>query len=161
MLASEAASDLAILNGTLHHIGVATPNALVDSKEWQVTFGLTAVSDIIYDPIQKVRVLFLSDGRKNGTLIELVEPASEDSPVGAFLKTKNRFYHVCYEVDDLERALRHVRAQGTLVLEQPMTAVAYAGRRIAWCCTRAGNFVELLERGVPPRASADPGPLVP
>src|SRR5438093_13475556 len=107
MLASEAASDLAILNGTLHHIGVATPNALVDSKEWQVTFGLTAVSDIIYDPIQKVRVLFLSDGRKNGTLIELVEQASEDSQVGAFLKTKNRFYHVCDGCVDLDLQRRH------------------------------------------------------
>ena len=161
MLASTAASDSAILNGTLHHIGVATPNALLDAKEWQLTLGLTVVSDLIYDPIHKVRVLFLSDGRKNGTLIELVEPASEDSPVGAFLKTKNRFYHVCYEVDDLEGTLQHVRALGALVLEQPMSAVAYAGRRIAWCCTRAGNFVELLERGVPSRGSGDPRPAVP
>jgi len=117
MLASEAASDLAILNGTLHHIGVATPNALLDSKEWQLTFGLTAVSDIIYDPIQKVRVLFLSDGRKNGTLIELVEPASEDSPVGAFLKTKNRFYHVCYEVPNLAETLIRLAIDGVELID--------------------------------------------
>ena len=157
MLASEGGSKTAILNGTLHHIGVATQNALLDSKEWQLTFGLTVVSDLIYDPIQKVRVLLLSDGKKDGTLLELVEPASEDSPVGTFLKTKSRFYHVCYEVDDLEGALRHVRAQGALVIKQPVSAVAYAGRRIAWCYTRTKNLVELLERGVPSREIGDLG----
>lgn len=158
MLSTEGTLVTPTLNGTLHHVGVATRNAIRDSEEWHRTFGLTVVSDLIYDPIHKVRVLFLSDGTKHGTLLELVEPASKDSPVGAFLETKSRFYHVCYEVDNLERALRHIRAQGALVIKQPMSAVAYAGRRIAWCYTRTRNMVELLERGVPSRDVRDPGP---
>jgi len=134
---------------TLHHVGIATENAVADSKEWQRTFGFTVVSELIHDPTQKVNVLFLSDGRPNGALLELVEPASEDSPVRAFLNMRSQFYHVCYEVDDLDQALRDVRAQGALVLQQPTSAVAYAGRRIAWCCTRTKNLVELLECPVP------------
>ena len=133
-------------NGTLHHVGLASRNALAEAEEWQRTFGLTVVSDLVHDPVQNVRVLFLSDGTSNGTLIELVEPASDKSPVGAFLKTRNRFYHVCYEVDDLDTAVREVSERGALIIQDPVNAAAFGGRRIAWCCTRTGNLVELLER---------------
>ena len=33
---------------------------------------------------------------------ELVEPASEASPVSNFLKKRGGLHHVCYEIDDLE-----------------------------------------------------------
>jgi methylmalonyl-CoA/ethylmalonyl-CoA epimerase len=134
------------MHSTLHHIGVATRNAMLDADDWQQALGLTRTTDLVHDPVQKVRVLFLSDGRTDGTLVELVEPAADDSPVGIFLKARSRFYHVCYEVDDLQDALRHVRAHGALVVRPPESAVAYAGRRIAWCCSRSGNLIELLER---------------
>ena len=143
-----AGCEAMFFNGTLHHVGLASRNALAESEEWQRTFGLAVVSDLVHDPVQDVRVLFLSDGT-SGTLIELVEPASDQSTVGAFLKTTNRFYHVCYEVDDLDGAVREVRARGALIIQDPVPAAAFGGRRIAWCYTRTGNLVELLERSSP------------
>jgi len=137
-----------IPNATLHHVGVATENALLESKHWEL-FGLRTASDLVFDPAQRVNVLFLSDGRPGGTLIELVEPASADAPVNAILKTQNRFYHVCFEVDDLEQAVRDARSQGALIVQQPVKAAAYPGRRIAWCFTATRNLIELLERERP------------
>ena len=145
--AAEETARGAGLNATLHHVGVATADAAREARDWQETLGLVAVSSLIHDPVQKVNVLFLSDGKPNGTLLELVEPAAPGSPVDRFLNQQNRAYHVCYEVDDLDAALRQVRAQGALVLGAPAPAVAYHGRRIAWCYTHTRNLVELLERG--------------
>lgn len=135
-----------ILDGTLHHIGVATENALLESEQWRQMFGYKVVSDLIYDPVQKVKVLFLSDGNPNGVLVELVEPAAEDSPVKTFLQKGSRFYHMCHEVNDIDLALGQARSLGALVIQQPVGAVAFQGRRIAWCYTRTKHLIELLER---------------
>ena len=137
-----------IIDGTLHHIGVATENALIESEQWQQMFGFKVVSDLTYDPVQKVNVLFLSAGNKSGILFELVEPVGEDSPVNRFLQKGSRFYHICHEVNDIETALSQVRSQGALIIQQPISAIAFGGRRIAWCYTRTKHLIELLERRI-------------
>jgi methylmalonyl-CoA/ethylmalonyl-CoA epimerase len=144
-----------IINSTLHHIGVASENALLESEQWRQMLGFKIVSDLTYDPVQKVNVLFLSDGNKNGILLELVEPAAEDSPVKTFLEKGSRFYHICHEVDDIEIALAQIRSQGALIIQQPVSATAFRGRRIAWCYTRTKHLIELLERGMESIVSED------
>jgi methylmalonyl-CoA epimerase len=135
-----------IIGGTLHHIGVATENAQIESEQWQQMLGFKVVSDLTYDPVQKVKVLFLSGSDKTGIQLELVEPAAKDSPVKKFLEKGSRFYHICHEVNDIESALAQVRSQGALIIQQPVRAMAFRGRRIAWCYTRTKHLIELLER---------------
>jgi methylmalonyl-CoA/ethylmalonyl-CoA epimerase len=69
-----------------------------------------------------------------------------------FLKRGGGLHHLCYEIDDLEDQLALSRAQGGLVVRQPLPAVAFEGRRIAWVYTRNKLLVEYLERAKrPPR----------
>ena len=90
---------------------------------------------------------FFSPVDARNPVFELVEPASETSPVSNFLK-KNRggFHHVCYEVDGLESALLDARKVGLAIVSGPEPAVAFGGRRIAWVCSRSRLLMELLER---------------
>ena len=49
-------------------------------------------------------------------------------------------------MDNLETALADARALGAIVTRQPMPAVAFDGRRIAWIYTKNRLLIEYLER---------------
>jgi methylmalonyl-CoA/ethylmalonyl-CoA epimerase len=100
---------------------------------------------IFDDPHQKVRVTFLTL-RPEDAQIELVQPASPDSPVLRFLEEKGGgLHHACYEVPDIEGKIKDLRSRGALLAKRPKPAVAFDGRRIAWLITAEGLLIELLE----------------
>jgi methylmalonyl-CoA/ethylmalonyl-CoA epimerase len=100
---------------------------------------------VIYDPNQNVRVTFLKSRHAGDPLWELVEPGDKQSPVHSFAAKGGGLHHVCYVVDNLEQALADARALGALVTRQPMPAVAFGGRHIAWIYTRNRLLIEYLE----------------
>ena len=128
---------------TLHHVGYATRD-ITKSRKLYEDLGFAATTEVIHDPIQKVRVIFMATGAS--VLVELVEPATDDSPVSNFLaKQGPGLHHLCYEVDDLDAACARMREQGGIITCAPVPAVAFAGRRIAFVFRREG-LIELLER---------------
>ena len=132
----------------LHHIGfvVASIEKVVDRFARSV--GARWDGQIFTDPLQGVRVTFLrSISSPTSSLIELVEPAGEKSPVQNFLKRGGGLHHLCYEVDSLSEQLRFSRSLGGLIVRQPMPAVAFGGRQIAWIYTADKLLTEYLERG--------------
>jgi methylmalonyl-CoA/ethylmalonyl-CoA epimerase len=98
--------------------------------------------EIIFDPVQNVNVAFVT---LNGLTVELLEPASKDSPVGASLAKGIKLVHLCYEVADVEDALRRCREFGFFCIRKPVNAVAF-NREIAWVFSREYGLVELLAR---------------
>jgi methylmalonyl-CoA/ethylmalonyl-CoA epimerase len=100
--------------------------------------------EAVFDPLQKVRVAFVT---LNGVPLELVEPAGDDSPVANSLRKGNKLVHLCYNVPDLDAATRAARAAGFFPLANPVPAVAFGGRRIAWVYSKTFGLVELLEAG--------------
>jgi methylmalonyl-CoA/ethylmalonyl-CoA epimerase len=133
-------------NGTLHHVGFAVPSISAAAEEFAVTMSAQWDGEIIHDPLQRVRVAFFKPVEPRNPVFELVEPDSEGSPVINFLKKRGGLHHVCYEVDDLESALRAANSVGLVLVSDPKPAVAFGGRRIAWVCSRRFLLIELLER---------------
>jgi methylmalonyl-CoA/ethylmalonyl-CoA epimerase len=116
----------------LHHVGMA-----VRSIEDAIP-GLLSVED----PIQGVRVAFADLA---GLTIELIEPASEKSPIDQSLKKGIRLLHLCVEVASLEDALEYCRKHGFRKISMPQPAVAFDMRRIVWVFNTAFGLVELVE----------------
>jgi methylmalonyl-CoA/ethylmalonyl-CoA epimerase len=106
---------------------------------------------IFEDPIQRVKVAFLSTGAGDGQ-IELVEPAGEGSPVSRFLALGGGLHHLCYEVDDLDLHLSEMRRRRAIIVRKPQPAVAFSGRRIAWVITAEKLLLEFVERRLPGEA---------
>jgi methylmalonyl-CoA/ethylmalonyl-CoA epimerase len=129
----------------LHHIGFVV-SSIEESAE-SLARSLSAKWDgrIVFDPLQGVRVTFLTGAHHNDSQIELVEPGSPNSPVSQFLSRGGGLHHLCYEVDDLESHLSFCKSVGTKVIRPPVPAVAFEGRRIAWALTRKRLLVEYLE----------------
>jgi methylmalonyl-CoA/ethylmalonyl-CoA epimerase len=135
-------------NAALHHLGFVVSSISAVGEEFAASMSAHWDSEIVYDPIQRVRVSFFHPSDARNPVYELVEPAGDASPVSAFLRKGGGLHHVCYEIDDLERNLTAAHLAGFVVLTTPAPAVAFFGRKIAWICSRTKNplLVELLER---------------
>lgn len=129
----------------IHHLGIAVAEIEPALVFYQNAFGFSRVSEIFLDPIQKVSVCFLGNHEDTGTMIELISPADSASPINGYLSKGIGAYHICYEVDHLEVALDDMRARGCILLGPPAPAVAFGGRKIAWCCTPTKHLVEFVE----------------
>jgi methylmalonyl-CoA/ethylmalonyl-CoA epimerase len=134
-----------MVNLKFSHIGMAVANMDAAIASYQKIFGYTVCSGPFRDPVQKVSVCFLSRNGNSDVSIELVTPEGGDSPVNTILGKGISAYHLCYEVEDISEAIKHVRSQGCLVLGDPVGAVAFQGRRIAWFYTPTRQLTELVE----------------
>jgi len=131
---------------TLHHIGFVVSSIREEIEGFTSSVGATWNGEIFDDPLQQVQVTFLQPASANEAAIELIEPTVDSSPVSRFLERGGGLHHLCYELDDLDGALKLARARGSLVVKQPLPAVAFKGRRIAWVVTRNRLVIEYLER---------------
>jgi len=136
----------ASLGFKLLHIGIAVPSLAPATESLSVLFGYKVVSGPFDDPIQKVAVNFLSASDSDAAEIELIAPLGEDSPIRSMLsKNGGGAYHLCFETQDMEAALTHARNNGCVIVAQPVPAVAFNGRRIAWLYTPTRQLFELVE----------------
>ena len=133
-------------NCTLHHLGFVVASIAAAAEEFAFSMSASWDGVITHDPIQRVRVSFFTPADLRNPVFELVEPASETSPVTNFLKKRGGLHHVCYETDDLEQSLGDARKAGLVIVSAPAPAVAFSGRRIAWACSKTRLLIELLER---------------
>jgi len=133
------------LLGRLHHLGFVVASIQEALPGFLRSLDAQAATGIIHDPLQKVNVLFLRTGPAEPVLIELVEPAAEDSPVRRFLEKGGGMNHVCYQVPDIGNAIEEMKTRKAVLVNPPKPAVAFDGRQVAWVMTREWLLIELLE----------------
>jgi methylmalonyl-CoA/ethylmalonyl-CoA epimerase len=132
--------------GILHHLGYVVPSISIAAEIFAASISARWDGKVIHDPIQGVRVAFFSPADVRNPVFELVEPASDNSPVSYFLRKRGGgLHHICYEIDGLDAGLREAKGVGFCVVATPQPAVAFDGRRIAWI-NRNRMLIELLER---------------
>ena len=130
----------------LLHVGVAVPSLGPTTEMLSTLFGYKLVSGPFDDPIQKVTVNFLAKSESDVAEIELIAPISEDSPIRSMLaKDGGGAYHLCFETSDIDGALAHAKKNGCIIVSNPVPAVAFGGRRIAWIYTSSRQLFELVE----------------
>jgi methylmalonyl-CoA/ethylmalonyl-CoA epimerase len=128
----------------LNHLGVAVPSIDKALPFYEQFFGYKVVSGPFYDPIQNVSVSFLGLHEHGDITLELVEPKGDQSPVSKILKKDIGAYHLCLEVQDMDHALAQARLHRCVIVSEPVPAVAFNGRLIAWFYTPTRQLVEIL-----------------
>jgi methylmalonyl-CoA/ethylmalonyl-CoA epimerase len=136
--------------GALHHVGFVVASIREAVQGFAESIEAEWDGEITHDRNQVVRVTFLRGKNAADPLLELVEPAGDESPVVSFLKRGGGLHHLCYLVDSLEEQLKLSRSRGGLVVRAPLPAAAFGGRRIAWVYTKNKLLLEYLERGAVP-----------
>lgn len=129
----------------MHHVGYVVADISESAPGFASSIGASWDEIVFNDPRQGVNVTFFRT-EKEGPSVELVAPASQNSPVTRFLAERGGgLHHLCYEVEDLEGELAAIRSRGAMIASRPKPAVAFRGRRIAWVITAERLLVELLE----------------
>ena len=129
----------------LHHIGFVVPSIQECAESFAMSLGAKWDGNIVFDPLQRVRVTFFQGHNPTDPLMELVEPDGPESPVSRFVERGGGLHHVCYEVNNLDSQLRFCQSVGTIIIRPPVPAVAFGGRRIAWGITKKRLLMEFLE----------------
>ncbi|UVO30880.1 VOC family protein [Bradyrhizobium arachidis] len=104
--------------------------------------GYSPEGPLFEDPIQQVRIQFVSGG---GPRLELIEPAGAESPVEGILKRGSKFYHLAYEVDRFDDAIARFRERQHVLVSSPAPAVAFEMRRIVFLASATRTLIELIE----------------
>lgn len=81
------------------------------------------------------------------SLVELLEPAGDDTPIGKFLAKRGPgIHHICFAVDDLDATLDKCREAGLRLIDD-VPRIGAEGKRIAFIHpgSTGGILVELSE----------------
>ena len=120
-------------NCKFHHIGLSVKSIT----------SLFPDAKPVIDPIQKVKVAFIN---LQGTILELLEPLNETSPIYNNLKNNNKLCHICFEVSNINNAINNGEKKGFHVIQKPVPAVALGNRKICFLFHSDYHIVELLQR---------------
>jgi methylmalonyl-CoA/ethylmalonyl-CoA epimerase len=100
----------------IDHVGIACRSLDTSIAFYESTFGLT-VASMEVNTEQGVREAMMSVG-PSGSYVQLLEPLTEDSPVGRFLARRGEgVHHVGYRVDDVAAAMASIGATGVRLLD--------------------------------------------
>lgn len=127
----------------LHHVAIAVKSLAEARPTYEQALGL-ASSEPEFVPEQKVNVLVLYAGTQR---IELVEPASADSPISKFLETRGPgIHHVAWHVADCARAIEALQARGVRMIDDAPRPGSHK-TRVAFVHPKAtgGVLMELVE----------------
>ena len=127
----------------IDHIAVAVHDIIETAKFYTEMLRLD-LSGVEVVTEQKTKVGFLKIGESN---IELVEPASQDSPLAKFLETRGPgIHHICLEVDDIEKEVEELKKRGARMIDETPRPGAHS-TRVAFVHPKSsgGVLIELNE----------------
>jgi methylmalonyl-CoA/ethylmalonyl-CoA epimerase len=127
----------------IDHVGIAVADLEAAIAVHEATYGMPLVHRETVES-QGVEAVLLDVGESH---VELLRPLAEDTPVGRFLARRGPgLHHVAYGVDDIEAALRALKAEGVrLIDEEPRTGIR--GTRVAFLhpAASASVLTELVQ----------------
>ena len=123
------------------HVGIALPSIQAQLPFFREILGMTQVEIADSDG---ARIAAVEAGE---SLVELLEPAGEDTPIGKFIAKRGAgIHHICFAVDDLAAMLDRCRSAGIRLIDE-MPRMGAEGKPIAFIhpSSTGGILVELTE----------------
>jgi methylmalonyl-CoA/ethylmalonyl-CoA epimerase len=138
-----------LATAAFHHMGLAVRSPK-RARAFLETLGY-AIEEAVRDDVQGVHLAMAEHPRM--PRVELVWPTESSGPLDAYLRSAPELvYHVCYEVDDAERAIARFKEAGSTVrcVCPPVPAVLFQGREVSFYLVAGIGLVELLARSKEP-----------
>jgi LAO/AO transport system kinase len=129
----------------IDHLGVAV-KSLAEAIAFYESLGLRVAHRETVTK-EKVNVAMLPTGTTgNAARIELLEPATEDSPISNFLQKRGPgLHHIALRVPDLGAALERLRASGARLLNEPRTGAGGHSYVFVHPASTGGVLLELIQ----------------
>jgi len=99
---------------------------------------------IVKNTKQDVLVQFFS--KENSIDLKLIQPASPNSPLLSFLKTKGEgMHHICFKTDNVLKSVEALKGHGARITSEPMTGEAFDDELIAFAYIGSGLNIEVID----------------
>ncbi|HEX2381549.1 MAG TPA: VOC family protein [Acidimicrobiales bacterium] len=126
---------------TFHHIGVACRDLDTEAETYAL-LGYSPESDDFVDQRQGIRGRFIVGP---GPRLELLVALPGSAVLEPWLRKGVKYYHEAFLVPDLASGIEYLGAHGGKVVVEPVPAVAFEGRAIAFVMLRNMTLVELVQ----------------
>src|ERR1700759_4490602 len=100
----------------LHHIGIACKNIDEEIAVISKIHHVIAQSPKVFDEVQDAELALLT--LADGTNIELISGKQVDT----FVKKNITYYHLCFEVDDIDAEINRLVNEGAFLISSPKPA---------------------------------------
>ena len=120
-----------------HHIGVACKNIQEEIISISKIHNVIKQSPVVADKEQNAELTMLT--LADGTNIELIS----GKQVETFLKRNISYYHICFEVDDINTEIDRLVNDGAFLISPPKPAILFDNREVAFLNVSYG-MIELL-----------------
>ena len=102
----------------LDHIGIACENLDDSSSFWSLLGLIQGDDELVEDQGVTTRFFSTSDGDPSKPKIELLEPTSEDTPIGKFLSKRGPgVQQVCFRVEDINSVISLMLSNGIQMID--------------------------------------------
>ena len=126
----------------IHHIGYLAKSIAKTEKKF-FELGYEVERPTKYDEVRDIDIEFLVNGDYR---VELIEPKSKESPMYPLLKNyKNTPYHFCYEVDDIDKAVKELSDKHYTLIQEPNIAPCIDDKKVAFLNNISMGIIELVE----------------
>ena len=122
----------------IHHIGIACKDLSLEIQKIQQIHDVESISNIVFDKNQNANLCLIKIN--NGISIELISGKQVEN----LIKKKISYYHLCYEVDDIEGEIKRLSNAGGILMSHPKPAILFENRKVAFLMLSYG-IIELLE----------------
>jgi methylmalonyl-CoA/ethylmalonyl-CoA epimerase len=130
----------------LHHAGILVRDIETAAARYVRRAGCRLRTEKLHDAVQTAYVQFLALPG-DPTMLELVAPDGPESRLAGAAAKGGGLHHLCYATCDIEATGRDWREGGFFLIREPVPAVAFGGRRVAWLMSPEQVLVELVEQG--------------
>jgi methylmalonyl-CoA/ethylmalonyl-CoA epimerase len=120
-----------------HHVGVACRNIDEGIANISKIHQVIKKSQIVFDKEQNSELVLLT--LSDGTNMELIS----GKPVETLLKKNITYYHLCYEVDDIDLEIKRLVNEHAFLISPPKPAILFDNRKVAFLNVSYG-MIELL-----------------
>lgn len=127
----------------IHHVAIAVEDLDAALDGYHTLYGVVPISREVVEE-QGVEEAMIAIG---GSHIQLLEPLSRDSPVGAYLDKRGEgMHHIAFAVPDIDAALAHLDESGARLIDTE-PRIGGGGHRIAFVhpASLTGTLIELVE----------------
>lgn len=132
----------------LDHIGIACENLDDSSSFWSLLGLIQGDDELVEEQGVTTRFFSTSDSDPSTPKIELLEPTSEDTPIGKFLSKRGPgVQQVCFRVEDIKSVISLMLSNGIHMIDTEPRQGAH-GAMIAFVHPKStgGVLVELAQK---------------
>jgi methylmalonyl-CoA/ethylmalonyl-CoA epimerase len=123
----------------VHHIGLACQDIEQSIEDFKKYHNIIWKSDIVTDNLQNAKLCLVKTDL--GLDFEFIS----GNQVARLLKKGISYYHICYEVESIDRTIEEYLAKGAIMVSEPKPAILFDNKRVSFLYLPYG-LIELVEK---------------